>query len=207
MKSQLKKILSRNAIFLPDEKIEQFVHYLDLIKTWNRVFNLTAITNINDMIDLHLVDCLKVAPYVRGPHCLDVGSGAGFPGIPLAILNPENQWLLVDKNSKKTRFLTQVIAELALKQVKVMHIRSEDLAAPYRFDSILSRAFGSLKTMVTLTSHLLAVNGQYLAMKGKLPKEELADLPDDIQPEVIPMAIDGRNIERHLIILKRNSRG
>jgi len=202
MKSQLKNALHDNQLQLTDEKIDKLIRYLELIRSWNRVFNLTSITDPREMIYLHLIDSLQVAPYLQGQHYLDVGSGAGLPGIPLAILNPQHTWVLVDKNSKKTRFLTQVIAELALPQVKAIHSRSEDFAPSQGFDSILSRAFGTLKELVDTTTHLLAPNGQILAMKGKVPKEELAALPENITSEIVRLVVNGWDIERHLIILK-----
>lgn len=204
MQGRIKKAFDDNHLTLSPMQIERLARYLGLIQSWNRVFNLTAITDPDDMIYLHLVDSLKIGPYLHGPRCLDIGSGAGLPGIPLAIYDPSNTWVLLDKNSKKTRFLTQVIAELALPNVAAIHQRVQDFAVPSGFDSILSRAFGTLKDFVLTSRHLLAPQGQWLAMKGKVPEVELTDLPADISKEIIPLPIQGRDIERHLIIMKRN---
>jgi 16S rRNA (guanine527-N7)-methyltransferase len=182
--------------------------YLDLIQTWNRVFNLTAITDLPEMIYLHLIDSLLVQPYLSGARFLDVGSGAGLPGIPLAIAHPEHQWVLLDKNSKKTRFITQVVAELDLTNVEVIHSRVEDFHPARGFDSILSRAFGTLALFMETTHHLLAPRGIWIAMKGKYPEEELRDIPKAFSLEqVASLTMKGRALDRHLVCLRRAARG
>jgi 16S rRNA (guanine527-N7)-methyltransferase len=120
---QLQTALKKNSLALSDHEQQQLLTFLELIKRWNKVFNLTAITNTEDMIYLHLIDSLVIQPYLKGQRMLDVGTGAGLPGIPLAIIQPAQHWVLLDKNSKKTRFLTQVIAELGLKNVEPIHSR------------------------------------------------------------------------------------
>jgi 16S rRNA (guanine527-N7)-methyltransferase len=185
--------------------VPALLHYLELLTTWNRVFNLTSLEQPHDLIYLHLIDSLIIAPYVRGQHCLDVGSGAGLPGIPLALFHPEQHWVLLDKNSKKTRFLTQVAAELKLSNVEIVHSRSEDFHPGPSFDNILCRALGSLSLFVETTEHMLKNTGQWIAMKAKYPKEELQALPHRFRlQEAIPIKINGLHLERHLIMLAFN---
>ncbi len=151
-----------------------------------------------------IIDSLAVQPYLQGQRMLDVGTGAGLPGIPLAIVNPQQQWILLDKNSKKTRFLTQVVAELGLTHVTVIHSRSEDFHPTQCFDSILSRALGSLRLFAETTEHLLCQQGKWIAMKGKYPQEELKDIPDRFQlVDVTRLNLKGMDIERHIVRLSK----
>lgn len=203
MNEALLLALKKNGLIESDHLLQPLLHYVDLIQSWNRVFNLTTITTPLEMIDLHLIDSLSVAPYLKGKRFLDVGSGAGLPGIPLALLNPQQEWVLLDKNSKKTRFLTQVVAELGLKHVEIIHSRSEDFHPALGFDSILSRALGTLTHFAETTEHLLGAHGRWIAMKGKYPQEELTDLnPRFLAENVVRIEIKERDIERHLVLLQ-----
>src|SRR5579862_3044651 len=141
---------------------EKFIQYLDLLARWTKVFNLTRIRDPNEMIMLHLLDSLAIHPYLHGTRIIDVGTGAGLPGIPLAIIHPEKKFVLIDSNSKKTRFLVQVTHELKLMNVEVIHSRCEDLHPKQPFDSILSRAFASLEVMLETTHHLGSKQSQFL---------------------------------------------
>lgn len=200
----LKQPLKNNRLDLPGSTIAQLAKYLDLLQTWNRAFNLTAITDPREMVYLHIIDSLSVAPYLHGARMLDVGSGAGLPGIPLALLHPKHHWVLLDKNSKKTRFQTQAIAELGLKNVEAVHNRCEDFHPDACFDSILSRAFGTLRMFVETTEHLLCTNGIFIAMKGKYPKEELNDLPSRfLTRNVTRLALQGIDAERHIVCISK----
>lgn len=209
MQSLLIKALQENNLQVAPHAVEQLTQYLDLIKRWNRVFNLTTITDPREMVYLHLIDSLIIHPFLRGKRFLDVGSGAGLPGIPLAIINPEQEWTLLDKNSKKTRFLTQVCAELKLNNVTAIHARCEDFQPAQCFDNILSRAFGSLRLFTETTAHLLCDEGEFIAMKGKFPQEELDELPAQfLLQKMAPLDIKGIDVERHVICLsKQPSRG
>lgn len=203
--SLLTTALKENNIILDAKKIDKLAQYLTLLQTWNKAFNLTNITEPRDMVYLHIVDSLVIAPYLHGTHFLDVGSGAGLPGIPLAIMHPEQQWTMLDKNNKKTRFMTQAIAELKLTNAKAAHSRCEDFQPEQCFDSILSRAFGSLHLFVETTKHLLCDNGIFIAMKGKYPQEELDDLPNTVTvTSILPLEVKGLNADRHLVCLKNN---
>lgn len=200
----LTQALAENQIALSDADQQKLANYLELLQEWNRVFNLTTITNPRDMVYLHIIDSLAVQPYLQGKRFLDVGSGAGLPGIPLAIMNPEQEWMLLDKNNKKTRFLTQVIAELNLNNVKTIHSRCEDFHPATCFDSILSRAFGTISMFVTATEHLLCPDGMWIAMKGKHPQEEVNDLPDRfVVNDITRLDIKGMTIERHIVCLRK----
>ena len=195
--------LQKNNMTLSDSQIDQLARYLLLMQTWNRVFNLTTITDPHEMVMLHIIDSLSVQPYLTGKHFLDIGTGAGLPGIPLAITNPEQQWVLLDKNNKKTRFLTQVVAELGLTNVKVANGRGEDFHHGHCFDSILSRAFGTLSLFIETTEHVLCPQGTFIAMKGKYPEEELSALPERFNVQVVRLTIKGMDIERHAVLIKK----
>ena len=200
----LTQALKENNIVVAEHALQQLTQYLDLIHRWNKVFNLTTITAPREMVYLHLIDSLAVQPFVTGKRCLDVGSGAGLPGIPLAIINPEQHWTLLDKNNKKTRFLTQACAELGLKNAEVAHARCEDFQPTQCFDNILSRAFGTLRLFAESTAHLLCAHGQFIAMKGKYPQEEINDLPAQfLLQKTAQLDIKGISVERHIICLAK----
>ena len=180
-------------------QLQQWKAYLELLARWNRTFNLTAIEDVEVMVSKHLLDSLSIAHFINGQRIIDVGSGGGLPGIPLAIAFPQKTFTLIDAVAKKTRFLRQVIAELGLANVQVVHTRVEDYRPEYRFDLIISRAFSSMQEFILLTDHLRAEDGEWLAMKGKLPVEELAALDNKMAYTVHPLAIPGLDAERHLI--------
>lgn len=205
--SLLVTALSENNLNFPDNAIKQLTLYLELLHNWNRVFNLTTITHPRDMVYLHIIDSLVIKPYLKGKKCLDVGSGAGLPGIPLAIASPTLTFTLLDKNSKKTRFLTQAIAELSLSNVQVVKESALDFHPSQCFDSILSRAFGTLHMFVEMTEHLLCPDGVLIGMKGKYPKEELHDIPNRYQANIMRLDIKGIDIERHVVCLERKNTG
>jgi 16S rRNA (guanine527-N7)-methyltransferase len=207
MEELLKAAAGANKLSLTEEQQRQLIQYLELIREWNRVYNLTTITHARDMVYLHLIDSLLVLPFLHGTRLLDVGSGAGLPGIPLAVVQPERQWVLMDKVAKKARFMTQAVAELGLKNVEVVQARCEEFHCEPGFDSILSRAFGTLGLFTETTQHLLAPNGIWLALKGKYPEDEVLALPTGI--ELVRnkrLDLKGMNVERHVMMLKRNDR-
>ena len=192
------------GIPLPVEAITRLVAYLTLLERWNRAYNLTAVRDPDAMVVRHLLDSLSILPWLEGPRVLDVGSGAGLPGIPLAIARPDLAVTMVDTVQKKATFLQQAAIELGLKNVAVHHARVEEMSGQYA--QISSRAFAELALFVSLTRHLLAPGGHWLAMKGVRPDAEINALPADIQVEaVIPLTVPGLAAERHLIILKVGS--
>lgn len=191
--------ISALGIEASEQQFRQWHDYLALLTRWNRVYNLTAIEDDQAMFTKHLLDSLSIRGFIKGQRICDVGSGGGLPGIPLAIAFPEKQFTLLDAVAKKVRFLHQVTTELGLSNVQVLHTRVEDYRPADRFDQIISRAFSSLSEFVSLTAHLLARNGEWLAMKGKLPVEELAALDKKMAYTVHRLSIPGLHAERHLI--------
>lgn len=179
--------------------------YLQLLQRWNKVFNLTAVRDPAEMQSLHIADSISVAPFLRGKSCLDVGSGAGLPGIPLAILQPDRQFTLLDTNGKKTRFIQQAVLELGLPNVKVVQTRVESWQPAAPFDAIISRAFASLHDFVTFTGKHVAENGILYAMKGRYPASELAELPAGWRVTAQhPLHVPGLDAERHLLEIQRD---
>jgi 16S rRNA (guanine527-N7)-methyltransferase len=182
-----------------------FEQYLDLLQEWSKVFNLTAITDREEMITLHLRDSLSVLPYITGKRLIDVGTGAGLPGMVLAIANPALEVTLLDSAGKKTRFLQQAKAALKLTQVTVVNSRVEDYHPDALFDQVISRAFSSLTKFVECTAHLCKPTGQFLAMKGQLPEEEIQALPKEFTVSAIHrLHVPGLEAERHLITIQRS---
>ena len=163
----------------PDtEQFKKLKQYVALLHRWNKTYNLTAIREPQQMIPLHIFDSLAAAPYIEGESCLDVGSGGGLPGIPLAIMQPQRAFTLLDTNGKKTRFMQQAGIELGLNNLTVVHARVEKGSIESKFDTIISRAFASILDFIHHSSHHLSKNGQILAMKGLFPQDELASLPN-----------------------------
>lgn len=188
-------------------QVQQFALYNQLLFRWNAIHNLTAIASPDEVITHHLLDSLAlVAPLRRiiakGTRVLDVGSGGGLPGIPLAIACPDLAITVLDAAQKKCAFLTQVRVELQLANLEVVHARVEQWHAP-RFDAVVSRAFASLRDFVALTAHLLSPQGVWLAMKGPGAVAETADLPATVAAaEVVPLVVPGLREARNLVILR-----
>lgn len=180
---------------------EALLGYLGLLSHWNRAYNLTAVRDPQLAVSRQLLDSLVVLPWLGEGPVIDVGTGAGLPGIPLAIARPQCRFTLLDSNGKKTRFVQQAVGELGLDNVEVIRARVEQLDRPRHYDAIVSRAFASLADMVELTAPLLAPGGRWLAMKGALARSELAALPAGMGCETIRLTVPGEPGERHLVIL------
>lgn len=192
----------RLGISLTAEAVARLVAYLALLERWNRAYNLTAVRDPEAMVIRHLLDSLSILPWVEGPRVLDVGSGAGLPGIPLAVARPNCQFCLLDSNGKRTRFLTQVAAELQLTHVDVVRGRVEDYRPAVLFNSVVSRAFATLADMVADAGRLCVPNGRLLAMKGVFPDDELARLPPGyVVVGVYPLHVPNLEAERTLVHL------
>ena len=201
--AQLAAGITALGLTLPGGAKAKLLAYLALLDKWNRVYNLTAVRDTERMVSHHLLDSLAVVPYFQGAAVLDVGSGGGLPGIPLAIARPDMQVTLIDSIAKKTAFLLQVKAELGLANLNVVTRRVEDYQPEARFDVITSRAFSDLKEFVTLTRHLLKPVGRWLAMKGLSPHEEIASLPSWVRVSANhALVVPGLEATRHLIVLE-----
>jgi 16S rRNA (guanine527-N7)-methyltransferase len=206
--AELEQGAAQLGIDLSETQQQQLLAYLALLNKWNKAYNLTAVRDPAGMISRHLLDSLSVAPQVdqSGPRWLDVGSGGGMPGIPLAILFPERSFTLLDSNGKKTRFLTQVKLELRLANVEVIHSRVEQFKPAQPYTDITSRAFSSLDDFANWTRHLGDLETRWLAMKGVQPDDELQALPEDFQLErCLVLKVPGCQGQRHLLILRRTS--
>jgi 16S rRNA (guanine527-N7)-methyltransferase len=181
---------------LTEDKIEQLLDFIKLIEKWNKAYNLTAIRDREAMVRLHLLDSLTIVPYVEGERVIDIGTGAGLPGIPLAIYFPDIEFTLLDSNAKKTRFVQQAVLELKLKNVSVCHNRVEQYYPEKSFDTAITRAFASLSDIVELTAHLLGKDGVLLAMKGQAPDDPKLE---SAKATLIPVNVPGITAERCLV--------
>lgn len=182
---------------------QRMLDYLALVEKWNKAYNLTAVREPAKMLTHHLLDSLAVLPHVCGPRLLDVGSGAGLPGIPLALARPDWHITLLDSNHKKTTFLRQAAIELGISNVEVVCERVETWTSPHLFDSVVSRAFSDLPEFLMLAGRLCAKTGVMVAMKGVYPHEELAQVPGDfLLRNVVPLNVPGLGAERHAALLQ-----
>ncbi|MCY1444855.1 Ribosomal RNA small subunit methyltransferase G [compost metagenome] len=195
------------GIELSAHQHDQLLAYLALLIKWNKAYNLTAVRNPDEMVSRHLLDSLSILPYIGdSPSWLDVGSGGGMPGIPLAIMFPEKQITTLDSNGKKTRFQTQVKLELKLENLQVIHNRVEAFRPEQPFAGIVSRAFSSLEDFSNWTRHLGDTQTRWLAMKGLHPADELVALPADFHLDSAhALAVPGCQGQRHLLILRRTA--
>ena len=194
------------GIELTEVQHSRLLAYLALLIKWNKAYNLTAVRNPDEMVSRHLLDSLSVVPFVDGGRWLDVGSGGGMPGIPLAIMFPEMNVSLLDSNGKKTRFQTQVKLELQLGNLEVIHSRAEAYQPQQPFTGIISRAFSSLEDFTGWTRHMGDTNTRWLAMKGLHPADELVALPADFQVDSAQaLTVPGCQGQRHLLILRRTA--
>ncbi len=191
------------GLSLPSGAEAKMLDYLALLEKWNKVYNLTAVRDVGRMVSHHLLDSLAAVRFFSAGSVLDVGSGGGLPGIPLAITRPELQVTLIDSIAKKTAFLLQAKTELGLPNLQVVTSRVEDYTPDAGFDFIISRAFSDLREQVTLTRHLLKPAGHWLAMKGLLPHEEIASLPAWVRVSANhTLTVPGLEANRHLIVLE-----
>ena len=197
--------LQKLKIDFDDHQIDQLKQYLILLSKWNQTHNLTAITDIEQMINLHILDSVSVLSSIKGKRLLDVGSGAGLPGVVIAVFKPEIRISSIDSRGKKIQFQQLATTTLGLKNFQAIHSRVEDYQTIELFDQIVSRAFSSLENFIQWTQHLLHADGEWLALKGQLPKQELSALADvcDMQPHSIKiLSIPNVKAERHLLIFK-----
>lgn len=203
----LKQGAKQLAIDLTAAQQELLLAYLALLVKWNKAYNLTAVRDTTEMVSRHLLDSLSILPYAeKGDYWLDVGSGGGMPGIPLAIMYPDKEYTLIDSNGKKTRFLTQVALELKLTNVHAVNARVENFQVEQPYAGIVSRAFSAITDFVTLTQHLADEQTRWLAMKGVYPDEELQTLPSNFKVESdYTLTVPNCEGQRHLLIIKQHS--
>lgn len=202
--SRLDAGLRELRLDLSSDAREQLLVYLEQLHKWNQAYNLSGIRELTAMLDLHVLDSLALAPYIDADPVADVGTGAGLPGIPLAICYPEREFRLIDSNSKKTRFIFQTAALLGLRNVEVVHGRAEHYESKSQVAIVTSRAFASLRDFVERCSHMLIQDGKFLAMKGLVPEAEIADLPAQYTVAAIhPLTLPGSTHVRHVLDIRR----
>lgn len=191
---------------LSESQSESLATFGKLLIKWNRVYNLTSITSEKDVLRLHILDSLSFVAAIKEKqlqNVLDVGSGGGLPAIPLAILRPETKVTMIDAVQKKTVFLQQVILQLGLKNANAIHIRIEDFKEE-NFDAVTCRAFATVGKTISLTKRFLNSDGRWLLMKGKVPNEELSELPEEVKiAEIRKLCVPGTDLERCLIEIEQ----
>lgn len=181
----------------------RLLDYLLQLHKWNRAFNLSGIRDLDEMLSLHLLDSLVLLPWIDAQRIADVGTGAGLPGFPLALCLPDREFVLIDSNSKKTRFIFQTAALLGVKNITVVHGRVQDYASQPQVDIVTSRAFASLTDFVLGCRHLPSDSGKFLAMKGQYPQAELDALPPGFRVcAVQPVQVPGVAAQRHIVELR-----
>lgn len=191
------------GITLNDAQQELLLDYVDVLFKWNNAYNLTAVREKTQMISRHILDSLSIVNFINGKNILDVGSGAGLPGIVLAIYFPDKHITLVDSNGKKTRFLQTVKQTLTLDNITVIQTRVENMGAPMHFDCITSRAFAEFGKMIHLTAHLLEPKGQMVAMKGQVLPEELSAIDKHYKVHVHPVMVPACDAARHVVVITK----
>ncbi|MEQ9720024.1 16S rRNA (guanine(527)-N(7))-methyltransferase RsmG [Yersinia alsatica] len=206
MLKKLDSLLNAADIELPDQQKHQLIGYVELLHKWNKAYNLTSVRDPMQMLVRHILDSIVVNPHLQGSRFIDVGTGPGLPGIPLAIVRPDAHFTLLDSLGKRVRFLRQVQHELGLSNIEPVQSRVEDFVAEPPFDGVISRAFASLQDMLSWCHHLPAKpEGRFYALKGVRPDDELAILPAGMTLEsVIRLQVPELDGERHLVILKSN---
>ncbi|PNH78404.1 16S rRNA (guanine(527)-N(7))-methyltransferase RsmG [Vibrio diazotrophicus] len=205
LRAKLDSLIAKTDLDVSDKQREQLLGYVGLLNKWNKAYNLTSVRDPADMLVKHILDSIVVSPYLNGERFIDVGTGPGLPGIPLAIMNPEKEFVLLDSLGKRIRFIKQVLHELGIVNVVAVQSRVEEFDPEGGFDAVLSRAFASMSDMVEWCQHLPRANsGVFFALKGQLPQEEISLLPEwcsvtDVKALKVP-ELEG---ERHLVILSR----
>ena len=200
----LHKATQEMNLSLSGNQIDQLIAYTDLLEKWNRAYNLTAIRDRREIFSRHLIESLSIAPFVTGRRRLDVGTGAGLPGVPLAILEPSVTYVLLDSNGKKTRFLTEVKRSLGLSNIEVQTARVEKWHPDAPFDAIVTRAFADLATTCQRIGHVLAHQGMLFAMKTERANQEMFAIPDHLeQVSCWDIAIPGRDWPVQLQVIRR----
>ncbi|MFK3663145.1 16S rRNA (guanine(527)-N(7))-methyltransferase RsmG [Scandinavium sp. NPDC088450] len=203
MLNKLSRLLAEAGISLSANQQQQLVAYVELLHKWNKAYNLTSVRDPNEMLVRHILDSIIVAPHLKGSRFIDVGTGPGLPGIPLAIVLPEAHFTLLDSLGKRVRFLRQVQHELKLDNVEPVQSRVEEFPAEPPFDGVISRAFASLNDMVSWCHHLPGEQGRFYALKGLVPDDEIGQLPAGFTVEdIVKLQVPQLDGERHLVTIK-----
>lgn len=204
MKQRLAQLIEQAGMTIPAEQQAQLIGYVDMLHKWNKAYNLTSVRDPQEMIVKHIMDSIVVSQHLEGETFIDVGTGPGLPGIPLAIVNPDKQFTLLDSLGKRIRFIRQVLHELKITNVTPVQSRVEDFLPEQGFDGVLSRAFASMSDMVNWCHHLPAEQGKFLALKGQVDQEEIDALPADCSvTDIKALMVPGLEGQRHLVILTR----
>jgi len=200
--NKLSALLKSADITLTDLQKRQLVGYVDMLNKWNKAYNLTSVRDPEQMLVRHILDSIVVEPHLQGERFIDVGTGPGLPGVPLAIVRPQSHFTLLDSLGKRVRFLRQVQHELKLENITPVQSRVEEFSADPSFDGVISRAFASLNDMVSWCHHLPGSQGRFYALKGILPQDEIAALPKGyVVEQVTSLAVPQLEGERHLVII------
>jgi len=203
--SALQEGIVAQGLQVEDSQRAAMLQYIGLLQRWNKAYNLTSIKDPVQMLSYHLLDSLSIGPHLQGQSFIDVGTGAGLPGIPLAVTHPDKTFSLLDSNGKKIRFLFQIKTALKLSNVKEMQGRVEAYKPKQLYDGVISRAFASLTDMIEGSEHLLAPGGCFYAMKGRYPDKELSELPKGYKVEqAIALDVPTLDQQRHLVIIKKS---
>ncbi|BEU05391.1 ribosomal RNA small subunit methyltransferase G [Agarivorans sp. OAG1] len=206
LKSRLQGLLAQTSLQLTELQISQLVSLVEQLDKWNKAYNLTSVRDPMEMMVKHILDSLVVSPYLQGERFIDVGTGPGLPGLPLAIINPDRQFVLLDSLGKRITFIRQVCHLLKLDNVTAVQSRVENYQQNLDFDGVISRAFASLEDMLNWCSHLPANNGKFYALKGLVPEQELENLPEGLKLHSIEsLTVPELEGQRHLVIIDKNN--
>lgn len=204
MKNSFDRLLAQTQITLSESQKDKQLALVELLTKWNKAYNLTSVRTPDAMLTRHIMDSLAVTPYLEGQRFIDVGTGPGLPGLPLAIAQPDKEFVLLDSLGKRIRFIRQVCHELKLDNVTAVQARVEDYQDEAKFDGVISRAFASLNDMLSWCAHLPATEGRFYALKGLYPEQELTQIPNDCKVERIEkMQVPGIDASRHIVIISK----
>ena len=202
--SLLKNKLQQTDIVVTEQQQLKLIDFILMMNKWNKAYNLTSVRDPQEMVLKHLLDSIVIAPYITEKVYIDVGTGPGLPGIPLAILHPDKTFILLDSLGKRVRFMTQVAHELKITNIQPVQSRVEDYVCTVPINGVLSRAFASLKDMLHWCQHLVDSSGNFMALKGQLSEQEINELPAEfILKEVIKLSVPGVAGDRHLIKIQK----
>lgn len=206
LRSELDALLAQTKLTVSEQQASQLIQLVELLVKWNKAYNLTSVRDPSQMLVKHILDSIVVSPYLQGNSFIDVGTGPGLPGLPLAILNPDKQFVLLDSLGKRMRFIRQAVLSLGLKNVEIVQSRVEDYQPEVGFDCVLSRAFASLEDMLSWCYHLPNEDGHFLALKGQYPESEVIHLDSKFEfIESVTLQVPQLDGERCLVKVKRVS--